>query len=152
MIELGTHITYTHEAAVVRKKDGKWSFDKKQNGDVPLKLYANPIGLFWIDFRPTTHNIPVEHMEPDNTPRSRIPEPEKREALNKSVVAWETSGAGTVTGLIRKEIGVSQHGYGEGDYGWFDRWGKVNLYIVRHELRGTAFVYVPLWAAAPVTS
>ena len=152
MIELGTHITYTHQAAVVRKKDGKWKFDRKQNGDIPRELYENFSGLFWIDFSPKTNHIPVQHMEPDNTPRSRIPEPGKRETLNKSVAAWEASGAGTVTGLIRKEIGVSEYGHGDGDYGWFNRWGKVDLYIVRHELRGMAFVYVPTWAAAPVTS
>ena len=52
MIELGTHITYTHQAAVVRKKDGKWKFDRKQNGNVPRELYENPNGLFWIGFTP----------------------------------------------------------------------------------------------------
>lgn len=163
MIELGTHITYTHQAAVVRKAKGKWSFDRKQNGRVPLKLYENGAtkDLFWIDFSPRTNHVKVEHMEPDNTPRSRVLTPEMvSETINKSVVAWEYAGAGTVTGLVRKEIGVTQSGgggtniYGEGEWepGWFNRYGKVDLYVVRHELRGTDFVYVPVWAAAPVTS
>ena len=159
MIELGTHILYTHQAAVVRKKGGKWSFDRKQNGNIPRELYENQKGLFWINFTPHTHHVAVEFLEPEQTKRSRPLTPELTETFNKSVVAWEIAGAGAVTGLIRKQIGVSHEGggsvnmYGEGDYdyGWFTHYGKVDLYVVRHELRGTSFVYVPLWAARPAS-
>ena len=152
MITLGTRIVYSHEAAVARRpKIGKdWDFPKKGNGDVP-KLYRHGDGYTVLRFAPNIENIPAEHHS--FTPGRHAPEEDLLEKINKSVMVYEMPGSGVVTGLVNKQVGISEgsSGYDENfDQGWFVRYGAVDLYVVRHELRGAHFVYVPLWAARPM--
>lgn len=152
MIALGTLIAYTHRAEVVRRGDGngigrkgEWCFHKKGASAMLPMLNRHGDGYVVTFVAPKVYNAPAEFaLEPT-------------ENDNKSVIVWPEAGAGVVTGLITKQIGKSEPSrggmnmYGEGDYeiGWFSMRGKVELYVVRWELKGSAFVYVPTHAAVP---
>lgn len=153
MIALGTLIAYTHQAAVVRKagKDqyastGEWFLPAKGNGSLPGGLMQS-----------------ASFKEPDGAYRfvDNVGKELSAESIgkfNKAIIAWEQPGSGVVTGLVTKQMGVSEAGYTSGGYpggepeyqeGYFVNCGQIQLYTVRHELRGTKFIYVPLWAAVP---
>lgn len=120
MIALGTQVKFTEIAFVVRKWKGVWGIPKRGNFTAPS-------------------------LELERETRFLV---EPRSETNKSVVALPARGTGIVIGLERKLIGRSEspsggHGF-EDDWepGWFDQTGKVDLYVVKSELRGKAF-YVP---------
>lgn len=156
MITLGTRIIYTHEAAVARKPEGReeWEFPRRGNGDVP-NLIRHGEGHIVLSVVPKIENIPVEHHHIN--PHRYAPKDDWIEKCNKSVMVWEWPGSGVVTGLVTKQVGKSTgSGGGSAPYyedfeqGYFTQYGNVQLYVVRHELKGQNFVYVPLWAAKPM--
>lgn len=158
-VALGSPVSFTHQAAVARKGGinqslrGDWLLPAKGNGEVPGIIDAED-GLF----------IAGLHGDPDRERKvwfiDRTGKDITEQGLkkwNKAVACWYGPGSGVVTGLERKLYGNS-HGpsggtnmYGEDDWepGWFDSHGNVDLYVVRWELRGRKFVYVPTWAAKP---
>jgi hypothetical protein len=152
MIALGTPITYTHQAAIARKasKDmwpttGEWFVPSKGNGQVPSNLMADKI---WK----TSEGRPFIYFNGNGEPLSS----ELVEKYNRALVAWEQPGSGVVTGLQTKMYGITHpssyrmDAYGEDfDQGYLETHGKVELYTVRWELRGSTFIYVPTWAAIP---
>ncbi len=141
MITLGTHVVYTHEAAVARKRLRGWHFPPKGNGIVPYESQVGENGLRVVSVHPKIESVDVN---------LNLVNPEED---NKTVATWESNGAGIVTGLVRKMIGKSIGSSGGGedyDQGYFIQHGHMDLYTVRFELRGTGFVYVPVWAARAV--
>lgn len=143
MIALGTLVAYSHLAAVARRA-GKdqyqqgWYIPVKGNGDVPVGVLDEGRPIF-IDGQGTS--LPSDKLG----------------KYNKVVIAWEQAGSGVVTGLVTKQMGVSNasssytNAYGEGDFdqGYFTNYGNIELYVIRHELRGSRFVYAPTWAVTP---
>lgn len=150
MIALGAPIVYTHEAALARKAgkdqiypEGEWFVPRKGNGDVPHGL----LGIFLEE--PEARKLRPMFVTDDGTWLVS----HEIEKLNKAIIAYEHPGAGVVTGLVAKLYGKSYPGEfrnsADGDYepGYLTSHGKVELYVVRQELRGSRFVYVPKWAA-----
>lgn len=150
VVPLGTHISYTHRAAIARK-GGKnqwvrgWMLPAKGNGEVPSleeregKLYVG-----------RTPDLARQAMFIDSEGRDVTDVGLER--WNKAVACWPEKGAGVVTGLVIKQNGISEGprgGTGEDDWepGYFTSFGNVELYVVRWELRGRAFGHVPVWAA-----
>jgi hypothetical protein len=149
MITLGTRIIYTHQAAVARLKNGKWHFPRKGNGEFPRSLVRHGEGYVITLINGKIVNVPAVHIEPAS--RRPVPSETLEAERNKSVMAWEECGSGVVCGLVTKQVGKSHSGGSyEEDYGWFHSYGNVSLYVVRHDLKGSNFVYVPLWAAKPM--
>lgn len=160
MIALGSHVTFTHRAAVARRKP-TWD----RTGEKPVRNWQQ-----WELTEPklnaTVHGdglqvmtcvTPIifaqleELVELDTNKRRRYPVSEERwEARNKTIFQWEHEGSGVVVGEVRKQYGQSHEGrggsniYGEGDWdpGYFEAFGQISLYVVKSELRGPQ-IYVP---------
>lgn len=153
MIVLGTPIVYTHRADVVRLSDdfskppkSEWTFQGKGGSSRRPGLHRHGDGYVVTFVSPGIRNEPAElAVEPHPTD-------------NKSVMVWPDTGSGVVTGLVSRKVGRSvgpgggSNIYGEGEWepGWFEARASVNLYVVRWELKGTEFAFVPTWAAKPM--
>lgn len=154
-VTLGSMVSYTHQAAVARKGGldqsiRGWNLPAKGNGEIP-GIVETDDGLFiWPLLGEADRERRVWFVDAEG---KDITEQGLRK-WNKAVACWYAPGSGVVTGLERKQYGES-HGpsggtnlYGEGDWepGYFVPFGNVDLYVVRWELRGRKFVYVPTWA------
>ena len=159
MIALGSHVTFSHRAAVARRRGFN---DYPKHGEEPHK----PIWM-WREWELTEPKVrvsshregkpqimtiatPITFVEaeefvsrPEN---GRYPVGEDRwENRNKSIFFWPQEGSGVVVGLKRKQFGQSHGSTGGGedfDPGYFEPFGQVSLYIVKAELLGPE-VYVP---------
>lgn len=144
MFALGTSVAYTHRAGVARKREGKWYLPAKGNGEIPgTQQVGNGVAVSEL-------GVLAEHIEP--VTKSKWARSEESIARrNKSVLSWPQEGSGVIVGLQTKQVGVSEAGgpsFSSDDYdpGYFTSHGNVDLYVVRSELRGKRFVYVPTWA------
>lgn len=149
---LGTPVTYTRRADVVRlaedfdHKRPTWQFHVKGGSSHRPGLHAHGEGYVVTFVVPGVRNEPAEFAV------------EPVESDNKQVITWPEEGSGVVTGLVTKQIGksVGPSGgsslYGERDWeaGWFEMRTKVELYVVRSQLRGNDFVFVPPDAISPM--
>lgn len=156
MIALGAHATFTHRAAVARRRPVKtkgtegwyqWELvEPKTNvtaaGDrLSVMTCVTPIVFVECE----------ELIEIDTNKRRRYPVKEESwEKRNKTIFQWPHEGAGVVVGQVRRQYGISHEGYGgsnmygEGDWtqGYFEAFGQISLFVVKAELR-SAEVYVP---------
>jgi len=139
MIELGTHVEATEIAYVARKslgQDKRWYIPVKGNFEAPH------IGL-------DGYNIFIEGLLPKRKGRFLHEIPKE---INKGVISFPCHPvSGVVIGLETKHYGRSEpqsSGYDsytgewDDDPGGFTYYGKIDLYVVKSELRGKAF-YVP---------
>jgi len=151
MIALGTHVTFTHRAAVGRReKHAPWQKPSDTWGDweltepkVSVLSHRNGMPTIMTIVTPITCVEAEELVELDTNKRRRYPVSEESwEKRNKTIFQWPHEGSGVVVGQVRKQYGVSHQGRGEADVGYFQAFGQVSLYVVKSELRGAA-VYVP---------
>lgn len=155
MITLGTRVAYTHRADVVRLMNGNWGSGKP-------KMEWVFQGKGGSSKRPGLHRHGEGYVVTFVAPKIRNESAElaieAEERDNKSVMVWPEVGSGVVTGLITKKVGRSVgsgggtnlYGEGEWDPGYFEARATVHLYVVRWELKGTEFAFVPTWAAIPM--
>lgn len=149
-IALGSHVTFTHRAAVARRRPNR----------TPAKVDWHPWELVQPKVRVTaageslkvmTSVTPIvfaeatELVEFDTNKRRRYPVSEESwEKRNKSIFQWEHEGSGVVVGHVRRQYGISSEGYGgsnmygEGDWtpGYFTTFGQIGLFVVKSDLRG----------------
>ena len=150
MIALGTHVTFTHRAAVGRRskksyvQDQPWGEWELTEPKVPGVLsHRNGMPTIMTIATPITCVKAEELVELDTNKRRRYPVSEESwEKRNKTIFRWSHEGSGVVVGQVRKQYGVSHLGRGEDDIGYFEAFGQVSLYVVKSELRGPG-VYVP---------
>jgi hypothetical protein len=161
-LALGTHVTFTHRAAVARRiylagKPSGWKLTEPRDsftsnrGDV-LTVMTLVTPVTFVD----AEELPVR---PDGTRTGHRSYPvteERWEKRNKAIFQWPEEGSGVIVGLRRKQFGIS-HGSGRGsglfgddfDPGYFENFGQVSLYVVKGDLTGPE-VYVPEHAIHPV--
>ena len=157
MIALGSHVTFTHRAAVGRRhlagqgENRKW---RQWELTEPKKMNATVRGddlIIMTCVTPILFATLEELVELDTNKRRRYPVSEERwEKRNKTIFQWEHEGSGVVVGQVRKQYGITEPGYGgsnmygEGDWtpGYFSAFGQISLYVVKSELRGPE-VYIP---------
>ncbi len=149
MIALGSHVTFTHRAAVGRRQKrlyvqnspwGEWELTEPK---VRVLSHRNGMPTIMTIVTPIVCVEAEELVELDMNKRRRYPVSEESwEKRNKTIFQWEHEGSGVVVGQVRKQYGVSHQGHGEGDIGYFEAFGQVSLYVVKSELRGPE-VYVP---------
>lgn len=150
MIALGSHITYTHQAAVARRHSTGWG-ENKRWGEwrfVEPKISSPHTSFRGETLTVMTHVTPItfvdaEEMVTLEDRKSRYPASEERwERRNKTIFQWPEEGSGVVIGQVRRQFGISHHSTGEDDIGYFETFGQISLYVVKAELRGPE-VYVP---------
>lgn len=155
-LELGTWVTWTHEAAVARwiaskfvaPRDGiagEWRLE----GHGHWRPYMGPGPWDTNEFDPTFAEDVFWNREP-HAP----------DFVNKTVVVWPAPGEGLIVGLARRGIGRSERsrpagghmawGYDEGEQGGFAADAYVPLYAVKSVLQGVRLYFVPTWAVTPV--
>jgi len=149
MIALGTHVTFTHRAAVGRRskktyvKDQPWGEWELTEPKVRVLSHRNGMPTIMTIVTPITCVEAEELVELDMNKRRRYPVGEESwEKRNKTIFQWPHEGSGVVVGQVRKQYGVSHQGRGEDDVGYFQAFGQLSLYVVKSELRGRE-VYVP---------
>lgn len=114
ILALGTHVTFTHTAWIVRERGDKWFIPIKGN------------------YTRGPQNIDGTHLIAP------------REKANRSVMEWEIPGSGIIIGRERKIIGRTMDGRGGEDYepGYLQAEGHVDLYVVKADFRSSPS-YVP---------
>lgn len=140
MIALGTPVVYHHRAAVARYTKRVYEGQERY---WCLREGANPkamrIDLGMIYETDMFEKWPMQGRE--------------QNPINKTIMVWPEEGSGVVTGLVRRMKGISQSGYGyRDDYepGYFEAKEGFDLYVIRHELKGQAYILVPMWAVQPM--
>lgn len=143
-VTLGARVEYHHRAAVARwnppRNDFSW-----RNG--------------WM-----LHEGATDHARPDlgwiheDEMFKNWPEQKRGTGhVNKTIMVWPEEGVGVVTGKVRRQVGTSHRASRGGggvwgddfDPGYFDPIATFDLYVIRHELRGTNYILVPTWAVRP---
>ena len=157
MIALGSHVTFTHRAAVGRRRkktyvEGQpWGVWELTEPKVSVLSHRNDMPTIMTIVTPITCVEAEELVELDMNKRRRYPVSEESwEKRNKTLFCWSHEGSGVVVGQVRKQYGVTHQGrgganiYGEGDYdpGYFEAFGQISLYVVKSELNGPQ-IYVP---------
>lgn len=149
MIALGSHVTFTHRAAVGRrerqtyKPDKPWGDWELTEPKVKVLSHVDGIPRIMTSVTPIVVVDAEELVELDTNKRRRYPVSEESWAKrNKTLFIWPHEGSGVVVGEVRKQYGVSHRAAYEDDVGYFDAFGQVNLYVVKAELRGPE-IYVP---------
>jgi hypothetical protein len=155
-IALGSHVTFTHRAAVGRRQP-HWTYEgagldrtrKREWHQWELTEPKANITASGDKLTLMTHVTPVtfvelaELVELDTNGRRRYPVSEERwEQRNKTIFQWPQEGSGVVVGQVSKQYGISHPSAGEDDVGYFESFGQVSLYVVKSELRGPQ-IYVP---------
>ena len=151
MIALGSHVTFTHRAAVARRRKiglhdnrhwGQWELTEPKTN---ATIFGEGLQVMTC-VTPITFAQLEELVELDTNKRRRYPVSEERWDLrNKTIFQWPHEGSGVVVGQVRRQYGITQEGRGNGedyDPGYFEPFGQISLYVVKNELRGPQ-VYVP---------
>lgn len=161
-LALGTPVLFTECAGVARKGSADmwnkgWHLPQKSNGVAGGYQIEEKDGAWFFDltsFRTIGDPTPVRFVNQGG----EVFSPPETTSLNKAVVVWESEGSGVVCGLETKQYGTSHPSgggtnlYGEGEWepGYFESHGQIKLYVVRSQLEGRDFVYVPTWAIRPL--
>jgi len=153
VIALGTHVTYTHRAAVARRsrasEKSPWS-DWRLTEPKHSAYGVSHRGEVVIVMTSVTPIAFVDASELAAKPKNKgfgEMKDERWEKRNKTIMEWPDEGSGVVVGLIRRQFGISEPGratFGGDDWdeGYFSVFGQLSLYVVKTELRG-AETYVP---------
>lgn len=155
MIALGTRVAYHHRAAVARFRSIRGDFAADLRGwelreGVCKNEYVNPAQGYAFDCDRLADLF-------RGWPQPLMPG-RSQSRVNKTVMIWPEEGSGVVTGQVKRGRGESVKSYtaasgpwGEGEFeqGYFQADCYLDLYVIRHELKGTDYILVPTWAVRP---